>query len=202
MANKKRKCCYCKDYFPAESGVVINASFFCGMDHVVTHGREKGNKAIERQRAKEKREQLEKEKAFRVKLKADKKRVRTTPRAEALLEAQLLARVSSADDDGYCTCVSCGSVRKWNDWMDGGHFIAKGDSSFWSFDPRNINPQCKDCNNHGMKYGTAAITYTSWMVDKFGQAFVDEMIATKRTPVKRSSVFYDAFIKSAKAKAV
>jgi len=49
MANRKRKCCHCKDYFPAESGVVINSSFFCSMDHVITHGREKGNKAIERQ---------------------------------------------------------------------------------------------------------------------------------------------------------
>jgi hypothetical protein len=78
--------------------------------------------------------------------------------------------------------------------MDGGHFIAKGDSSYWALDQKNIWPQCKPCNGNGMKYGTAAITYTNWMVDKFGQAFVDEMIATKKTIAKRSAVFYAEFI--------
>jgi hypothetical protein len=150
----------------------------------------------EKLQAKWQREQKVKTKAARIKHRADLKRVRTTPRAEALVLAQLLARVSSADDDGYCTCVSCGSVNKWNE-IDGGHFIAKGTSSFWSLDQRNIWPQCKPCNGNGMKYGTAEITYTGWMVNRFGQEFIDEMVATKKKTVKRSSVFYADFIKAA-----
>jgi hypothetical protein len=162
----------------------------------VAISRESQERTRAKQKAKAKRVQQVKAKAARVKHRADLKRVRTTPRAEALVLAQLLARVSSADDDGYCTCVSCGSINKWNE-IDGGHFIAKGTSSFWSLDPRNIWPQCKPCNGNGMKYGTAEITYTGWMISKFGQEFVDEMVASKKKTAKRSSVFYADFIKAA-----
>lgn len=199
MGTRTLKCCGCKDRFPAETMIKLPAGNFCDNDMkcVFAYTQKAQERSRAKQQSKAKREQLDTDKTARMKHKADLKRVRVTPRAESLLLAQLLARVSGADDNGYCTCPSCGVVQMWNE-MDGGHFIAKGDSSFWALDQRNIWPQCKPCNGNGMKYGTAAITYTNWMVARFGQAFVDEMIATKKTPVKRSSVFYDHFIKSAR----
>jgi len=68
--------------------------------------------------------------------------------------------------------------------MDGGHYIAKGHSSYWALRVENVHPQCKGCNGYGMKYGTAAQEYTKWMIDYYGRDFVDEMEADKRKPVK------------------
>lgn len=200
MSNSKKQCKECKQWKPIDELIKHPIGTFCDDNDrscVIAFTQKAQNRARAKQQTKARREQQDKDKAARIKHKADLKRVRKTPRAEALELAQLLARVSAADDNGYCSCASCGVVLKWNE-MDGGHFIAKGDSSYWALDQRNIWPQCKPCNGNGMKYGTAAITYTSWMVARFGQAFVDEMIEARKTVVKRSSLFYDEFIESTK----
>ena len=101
-----------------------------------------------------------------------------TLRAKCLEAAQKLARISAADDNGYCECVSCGIVKHWKE-MDGGHFIPKGGSSYWSLDERNIHPQCKGCNGFQMKHGSAQQAYTIWMIDYYGRDFVDHMLETK-----------------------
>jgi hypothetical protein len=106
-----------------------------------------------------------------------------TPRAKCLQAIQLLARVSAANDDGYCECVSCGAINHFAR-MDGGHFIPKGASSYWSLDDRNIHPQCKSCNAYGMKHGSAAQQYTLWMEDYYGRDFVEEMFEKKRDKIK------------------
>jgi len=103
---------------------------------------------------------------------------KATPRSKCLKAIQLLARISAADENGYCTCASCGINDHYKN-MDGGHFIPKGASSYWSLELENIHPQCKGCNGFGMKYGIAAQQYTVFMVDTYGQDFVDNMFATK-----------------------
>ena len=111
--------------------------------------------------------------------------MKQTPKKKALDAIQKLSRVAAADENGYCECVSC---RQWFHWteMDGGHFIAKGHSSFWSLRKENIHPQCKGCNGYGMKYGTAAQEYTKWMIDYYGRDFVDQMEQEKRLVCKLS----------------
>ena len=93
---------------------------------------------------------------------------KATPRSKCLKAIQLLARVSAADDNGYCTCVSCGERGHYKEF-DGGHFIAKGTSSRWALELINVAPQCKGCNGFGMKYGIAAQQYMLWMIDKYGR---------------------------------
>ena len=109
--------------------------------------------------------------------------MKKTPRKKALDAIQKLARVAAADDNGYCQCVSCGKYDHWTAF-DGGHFIPKGHSSYWSLRIENLHPQCKGCNGFGMKYGTALQEYTKWMIDYYGRDFVDEMETLKREPVK------------------
>jgi len=185
MANSKRKCKYCGEYVPADSGIKVPAGFFCSMLHASEWARGKAK--------------ADKEKKAKAKHKADLKRVRRNPRAEALIAAQLLARISRADDDGYCTCVTCGKVGKYNDGFDGGHFIAKSKSTFWMLDPRNIHPQCKACNGDGMKFHGKEVDYTLWMIDHYGREFVEQMKEQQRTIIKRSSADYDDYIAKAKA---
>lgn len=114
---------------------------------------------------------------------------KATPRSKCLVAIQLLARVSVADDNGYCTCVSCGDIQHYKD-MDGGHFIAKGTSSYWALETDNVHPQCKGCNGFGMKYGIAAQQYLLWMVDTYGRYFVDNMLATKSNVMKMYKADY------------
>jgi len=108
-----------------------------------------------------------------------------TLRAKCLEAAQKLARISAADDDGYCQCVSCDprEAHSWGHWkeMDGGHFIAKGESSYHALDVEfNIFPQHKKCNMWGMKYGSALTWYTLFMEDKHGTDFVEQMLRDKK----------------------
>lgn len=192
MANSKRKCKHCKAFVLAETGVKLPAGFFCSMRHA-------SDWAISKSRADAERKRKAKEKETKAKHRADLKRVRRNPRAEALIAAQLLARISRADDNGYCTCVTCGKVGKYNDGFDGGHFIEKSKSSYWMLDPRNIHPQCKPCNKDGMKYGGKNVVYTLWMIDTYGREFVDHMEEMKRTRTSYKTVDYDEYIAKAKA---
>lgn len=128
-----------------------------------------------------------------------KKKVKANPRALALKTAQMLARISGADGDGNCVCVTCGHTGPWNDGFDGGHFIAKGSCSFWMLDPRNIHPQCKGCNGFNMKHGSAPIKYTRWMTLMYGSEFVDHMLANTNTIIKRTAKDYEQFISEANA---
>lgn len=114
---------------------------------------------------------------------------KVTPRSKCLTAIQLLARISNADDNGYCTCVSCGVVHHYKE-MDGGHFIPKGASSYWSLEIKNIHPQCKGCNGFGMKFGSAAQQYTAFMIDTYGRDFVDNMFATKSNVKKMYKADY------------
>jgi hypothetical protein len=116
--------------------------------------------------------------------------MKKTPRRKALDAIQKLARVSAADDSGYCECVSCGTYAHYTE-MDGGHFIPKGNSSYWSLRIENVHPQCKGCNGFGMKFGTAAQEYTKWMIDYYGRDFVDQMEADKGKPVKHYKRDYE-----------
>ena len=116
-----------------------------------------------------------------------------TLRAKALKTLQKLKRVSTADDGGYCHCVSCGKPVHWKQ-CDGGHFIPKGSSSYWALDVANVWPQCRGCNGFGMKYGSATQQYTAWMIDYFGRDFVEEMFEKKNHPVKFYAADYREMI--------
>ena len=119
---------------------------------------------------------------------------KATPRSKCLLAIQLLSRVAGADDNGYCTCASCGEKFHYKTG-DGGHFIAKGHSSYWSLEVENVHPQCKGCNSFGMKFGTASQEYTLFMIDMYGKDFVDNMIATKKNIKKMYKADYVDMLK-------
>ena len=113
---------------------------------------------------------------------------------ECYKAAQKLARLSEADDNGYCTCVSCGVVKHYKE-MQGGHFIPKANSSYWALDVElKIHAQGPACNMWGMKYGSAAQQYTLWMEDMYGRDFVQEMLSKKSTPVKRYKADYEEIL--------
>jgi len=117
-----------------------------------------------------------------------------TLRAKALILIQKLARVAGADDNGYAECWSCHGMFHYKD-MDGGHYYPKGNCSFWALEKENVHPQCKGCNNFGMKFGIAAQQYTLTMIDYYGRDFVDSMAAQKHSVRKIGKAEYEEMIK-------
>ena len=124
---------------------------------------------------------------------------KATPKSKCLKALQLLRRLESADDHGYCACVSCGEYNHYKK-MDGGHFISKSCSSFWALEEENVHPQCKGCNGFGMNNGVAAYQYQKFMVRKYGQEFVDNMIETRRDVKKRFAADYADMLKDLSAR--
>lgn len=86
-------------------------------------------------------------------------------------------RLSAADHDGYCQCVSCGSYHPWQE-MDAGHFIPRG-SIATRWDERNVHPQCRRCNRFRVDH---YIDYTLWMQREYGQVVIDELMSQKGLP--------------------
>lgn len=91
---------------------------------------------------------------------------------------QKLVRMKAADDDGYCQCVTCGVNRKWNDGMQGGHFISRTYTATKLIE-ENIHPQCHTCNGPNAKNGFIQTRYTLYMTDMYGRDFVDELVRIK-----------------------
>lgn len=120
----------------------------------------------------------------------------TTLRAKALTTLQKLVRLKASDDKGFCTCVTCGCVKYWNDGMQGGHYIPKGSSSYWALEEENVHPQCNGCNNFGMKHGDAAQRYTLYMIDMYGRDFVEKMHQDKKKVKKLYAQDYREDIKN------
>mgnify|MGYP003111506746 FL=1 len=61
-------------------------------------------------------------------------------------------RLSNADKNGYCTCVTCGKKYFWKQ-IQAGHFMSrKHYSTRWLED--NVKPQCYGCNvmQQGQQY--------------------------------------------------
>lgn len=88
-------------------------------------------------------------------------------------------RLSNANAFGYCKCVTCERVKRWQD-MDCGHWIDRRFKSVM-VDVRNTAPQCRVCNRYQdgqsgrfeqrirFKYGSEAIEELLYLRDH-GQA--------------------------------
>ena len=118
-------------------------------------------------------------------------------REKCLTALQLLVRLKAADDNGYVSCVTCGVTRHYKDGMQGGHFLPRGTAH--ALLEQNVNPQCQGCNGFGMKHGSAAQAYTSWMIDMYGKDYVDELIATKSQVNKMTVADYEDLLEDLKA---
>lgn len=68
----------------------------------------------------------------------------------------LYIRQRDADENGFVSCVTCGTSKHWKQ-VDAGHCFSRKDNAIL-FDERNIHAQCKNCN--GRRKGLAAIHAT------------------------------------------
>ena len=87
---------------------------------------------------------------------------------------QKLVRLRAADENGICTCISCGIEKPWNQ-MHGGHFV-KRENKATILHPLNVNPQCVKCNVY---LGGNTGGYRKELVKRHGEQPVLELEATR-----------------------
>lgn len=101
---------------------------------------------------------------------------------DVAVKLQLLVRLKASNDNGFCTCVTCGKFDHYKN-MQGGHYIGRRHTSTKLLE-ENIHPQCPECNGFGMKFGNAKQVYTLYMIDMYGRDFVDWMVEESRKTKK------------------
>lgn len=99
---------------------------------------------------------------------------------EAAVLLQLLVRLKASDDNGYCSCVTCGTTRHYKDGMQGGHFISRRYTAHKLLE-ENINSQCQCCNG---PRGGSIVEYTLYMIDTYGREFVEDLQERKHETKK------------------
>lgn len=93
-------------------------------------------------------------------------------------------------------CCTCTRLKSWI-YMDAGHWINRGSggSSGVYFDERNINLQCKPCNGsfyQGKRQPNVKIAYDQFMLKKYGQEVMDELIVRDRILTRKYSLIIPA----------
>jgi len=91
-----------------------------------------------------------------------KKSKLTKAREKALKQLSRYVRSMYADEDGNCTCSTCGKVSPWSalgrgikagDVITVGHFMPKKRCPELAFEIKNVAPQCWNCNNQRLGNG-------------------------------------------------
>ena len=103
--------------------------------------------------------------------------------AKLLQKHVRLKAAVAADKNGFIECVSCNKWFHWKD-MQGGHWIERGKQATKIME-ENIHPQCKGCNQYGMRHRTHVREgYSKYMRDMYGDDFCDEMLVDSKKPIK------------------
>lgn len=110
-----------------------------------------------------------------------KKKIKLTPLKKKLwkLTSEYVRR-RDADENGYVSCVTCGTTKHWKE-MQAGHFIPQAQGNAVKWDLRNIAPQDYRCN---INLGGNGAEYYPYMIERYGQEVVDELRRLSHTTVK------------------
>lgn len=93
----------------------------------------------------------------------------------------LFIRMRAADDSGYSTCFTCGSVKRWREG-DAGHFIGRSAYSV-RFNEMNVQFQCKKCNifQSGQQY-----LFSVALNGLYGEGTADSLLRESKQLIKFS----------------
>ena len=152
MSNSKRRCLYCRDYFPQADMHDAPVGWFCTYEHLLAYAADKGIKALNKDR----------------KQQAKAHKLKDGARQRALTQT-VINRLCLALDAGR-PCISCGRPDGGPRKRNAGHFKSRGSNSFLRFDLRNIHAQCINCN----LYQSGNIEgYRQGLAQRHGSAIVD-----------------------------
>ena len=156
MANTRKKCKHCQDWFEASIMVKNNKGTYCNSDcmfnnikHVIPKLIDKGD--------------IIREKAVKVRHGIAKKRLRTRTQWYKLLQDEVNKYVRFRDiNEPCCTCGTTSQSIKY----DAGHCFTRAARPDLRFNLTNIHKQCSvKCNQHG---SGMRLEYQSFITSKYG----------------------------------
>lgn len=99
-------------------------------------------------------------------------------------------RLRDADENGICTCITCGAKHHWKN-MDNGHFIKRQHMSL-RYNEINCNAQCRKCNWLGQGED---VKYAAALQKKYGPDIVEKLLLAKNKTVKFTQFEIDQMTK-------
>lgn len=88
-------------------------------------------------------------------------------------------RLKAANDNGFCRCVTCGTMWRWNA-IQNGHYIKREHMGTW-FDERNCHPCCYRCN---VELGGNLENYKRYLIRTYGVKVLEELESAGRSLAK------------------
>ena len=184
MANSRRRCKQCRQYYPAPQALTTPAGTFCGIDCAIRCA--EGRVAKKRIKA--------------IKLHEKALRTQHTARKEALLTVRDHIRLTQASFNKYIrardygkVCISCGKLpaQKYGGTVDCGHFRSIGAASQHRLNTWNAAGQCSSCNRY---LSGSAVDYRIGLIERIGVERV-ERLENDNTPRKFSIEYLKRFRK-------
>jgi len=120
---------------------------------------------------------------------SDKKMSLADKRVKALALFSTWRRMSTANDKGFCKCVTCGDKYHWKD-IQNGHYIDR-EHNATTFKVINNHPQCQDCNE--FKRGNIE-KYREYLVQAYGEEVVSDLEASRYEVLRLTHPFLDDLI--------
>ena len=152
----KRKCLFCKEYFPMDDMIKPRNGWFCDFDHMSKHGLTKARKNKIDQ---DKKAHTEKKKELK-----DNDKSFQTKKTQQIFNKYIRLR------DANSACISCGRIHDGQ--YHAGHYRSIGSCPELRFDPRNCFKQCAPCNNH---LSGNLVNYRLRLISRFGSNMVEQI---------------------------
>lgn len=168
MANSKRKCKECGEYFSATGMIKVPAGVFCCIEHAsewAVKSRQKAQEKIKRKKAcDDKAEKKASRERHLERLKSVQNISFFHKKAQAAFNAFIRER------DRGSPCISCGKPDNGQHQRHASHYRSVGACSSLRYDERNVHASCSVCNNY--LSGNLA-NYRVAMIEKFGSELVE-----------------------------
>lgn len=148
MANKKRKCAYCKERFEVESGSILPVGFFCSKDHIFLYANKKRGQTVKKIHNEFKKKFKQSDISFRKK------------QAQTAFNGYIRKRDESKP------CISCDKINNGSHQRHASHYRSVGACPELRFNELNVHASCAQCNS--MKSGNI-IEYRIRLITKLGE---------------------------------
>lgn len=168
---RRRRCKICREWF------IPKQSFqnWCSPEHGFELSEQRRNKDREKALAKLKKENQEKEREAKDKLKSRKLAVK--PLSYFTKQAQTAFNAFIRERDKDEPCISCGRFHEGQ--YHAGHYRTTGANPELRFDEDNCHKQCAPCNNH---LSGNIENYTPRLIEKIGQERFERLMGFHELP--------------------
>jgi len=193
LANSKKKCCQCGNYFRNAEVIRTLIGMICNkcLSDRAIFSQDEPHKTIGRKTGKDTgKKKMPHRRNFG--------QIKSVPELIKLLTKCFneFIRLRDTDENRAGTCISCGKWLVLGHFAEAGHFIPSTYSAV-RFDENNVNLQCKRCNRH--LHGNLT-EYEEKLRIKIGNEPVDMLKTKKHNKVKWSVVVLEILIDQYKAK--